>query len=78
MLRRLKALWAWWKPKAHAIGVFQTKLVLTLFYVLAFAPFALAARVLGFWRRSAAKDSPGGWLSRETRDRTLADLRRQS
>lgn len=72
------ALWDWWKRTAHAIGVFQTKLVLTLFYFVVFAPLALLVRGLRGCRGVAAGLPPGGWLPRETRDRALADLRRQS
>ncbi len=38
--RPLKAVWEWWKPIAHVIGVFQTKVILTLLYFVLLAPFA--------------------------------------
>ena len=78
MRRLFGALWDWWKSTAHAIGAFQTKLVLTLFYLVVFAPLALLVRGLRRCRGAAADPLPGAWRPRETRDRTWADLRRQS
>jgi hypothetical protein len=40
----LKALWEGWRRVARKIGEFQSKLVLTLFYYVVLAPFALAVR----------------------------------
>jgi len=40
----LRALWEGWKRVAKKIGEFQSKLVLTLFYFVFLAPFALAVR----------------------------------
>lgn len=78
MFRALRLVWAGWKSIAHVIGVFQTKLILTIFYALVFAPVAMAASVWGRLR-SAGRASPAkAWLPRKTRDRTWADLRRQS
>jgi hypothetical protein len=71
------AAWAWWKAKARAIGVFQTKLILTLFYLLLFAPVAMIAGRLGRRRRQIGPSAPA-WVPRQTRDRAWADLRRQS
>ena len=43
MLRRL---WERWKRVAHSIGTFQSRVLLTLFYDLILAPFALGVRLL--------------------------------
>lgn len=42
MLRRL---WNGWKRIAHRIGAFQSRLLLSVFYFVAMAPFALIARL---------------------------------
>ena len=70
-------LWTGWKKIAHAIGVFQTRLFLNIFYILLLWPLALVVRgkdplKLKFGGR------PTGWTERETRDKTLEDLTRQS
>ncbi len=43
MLRRL---WERWKRIAHTIGVWQSRLLLTVFYYLILAPFGLGVRLL--------------------------------
>jgi hypothetical protein len=43
MLRRL---WERWTRVAHSIGTFQSRVLLTLFYGLILAPFALGVRLL--------------------------------
>ena len=40
----LKAIWEGWKRLAHRIGVFNTKLLLFLFYYLALGPVSLTVR----------------------------------
>ena len=41
----LKLLWAAWKHLAHKIGNFQARLLLTVFYFVIVAPFALKVRL---------------------------------
>ncbi len=78
MADSFKRLWTGWKKIAHSIGVFQTRLVLTLLYNTLLLPFGLLVRIfmdpLGFKTRGRAS----GWVPRETRDRSLEDLRKQS
>ncbi|MBK6880410.1 MAG: hypothetical protein IPO76_07305 [Elusimicrobia bacterium] len=74
-MRFLAALWAWWKPKAHAFGAFQTRLILTVFYYIVFLPVAIAAGRP--WRRPRPTDEGTSWTPRTTRDRSIDDLRRQ-
>jgi hypothetical protein len=70
------SVWARWKAVARAIGVFQTRLILTLFYFLFLWPFAL---MLGRRRFSRAHPAAGtAWTPREGKDRAMADLSRQS
>ena len=78
MMAALRRLWAWWKPKAHAIGVFQTQLFLTVFYVLLFAPVTLLVRCVGDPLKRSLRSDQSAWRPRATRDRTREDLARQS
>ena len=86
----LRRAWNGWKKVARAIGVFQTRLILALFYWSVLLPFGVASRFLadplGLKRSVAARRVSGlsdrppgrtGWNPRRTRDRTLADLARQ-
>jgi hypothetical protein len=45
MKEGLKKLWARWKVVAHKIGEFQSRLILSLFYYVVLAPFALGLKV---------------------------------
>ena len=57
----LRALLKSWKSIAHKIGNFQARLILTVFYFIVVAPFALRVKVFSDplqLKRSA------GWLSR--------------
>jgi len=57
----LRALLNAWKSVAHKIGNFQARLLLTVFYFVVVAPFALRVKIFSDplqLKRSA------GWLSR--------------
>lgn len=54
---QLRRLWEGWKRLGRKIGDFQARLLLTIFYFVILAPFALVMRLadpLGLKR-------PGGW-----------------
>lgn len=78
MKAAFRRLWAWWTPKAHAIGVFQTQLILTIFYLLVFAPITVLVRCVGDPLKRSAHLRGTAWRPRATRDRTREDLSRQS
>ncbi len=78
MADSLKRLWAGWKKIAHAIGVFQTRLVLILLYDTLLLPFGLLVKVFMDPLRLKTRDRASGWVPRETRDRSLEDLKKQS
>jgi hypothetical protein len=42
--RAVRRLWEWWKPIAMKIGDFQARMILSFFYFVVLAPFALAVR----------------------------------
>jgi hypothetical protein len=69
----LRAVWEWWKPIAHTIGVFQTKVILTVLYFVLLGPFWPMFRIndaLGLRR-------PLGWQKFQSRATDLATAKRQ-
>lgn len=58
-----KRLWKWWVPKAHKIGNFQARLILTVFYFTLFMPFALMVKLFTDPLHIKPK-SPKGWMDR--------------
>ena len=61
MLRRL---WERWKRVAHIIGNFQSRVLLTLFYSLILAPFAVGVRLLSD-PLQLRRQNRSHWLRRE-------------
>ncbi len=43
---RVRRFWKWWKGVARRIGDFQARALLSIFYYVVFAPFALGVRWL--------------------------------
>lgn len=61
--RLIRRAWEGWKRVGHAIGQFQARLLLTVFYFVVLAPFALALR--RFADPLAIKPgTPRGWRDR--------------
>ena len=61
----LARAWARWKRIAHAIGNFQARVILTVFYFVVVPPFALVLKV---WKDPLALRPPAGpsfWTSRD-------------
>lgn len=55
-----RGIWTWWKRVGRKIGDFQARVLLTFFYFVVIAPFALAIR----WRSDPLAIKPGtprGW-----------------
>ena len=73
----LKAIWEGWKRLAHRIGVFNTKLLLFLFYYLLLGPLSLTVRL--FQRDMLGKTIQEGSLYRaaETATQDAERARRQ-
>jgi len=46
MKRFFQRIWKGWKRIAHAIGVFQTKVIITLFYFLIIGMLSILVRLL--------------------------------
>jgi hypothetical protein len=57
----LRRLWVGWKRIARRIGDVQARIMLTIFYAVIVAPFALAVRALSDPMRFG---SPPAWLVR--------------
>ena len=78
MKRFFKALWAGWKKFAHKLGVFNTKVILTITY---FIIMAIASIITTILRRDLLdrkfKEKPTFWIDREPYSPTLEDARRQ-
>ena len=71
--RPLVVVWEWWKPIAHKIGAFQTKVILTVLYVILLTPLMPVFRLkdaLGLRR-------PLGWQKFSSRATDLATAKRQ-
>lgn len=62
-LSMLWRMWAAWKRVGRRIGDFQARLLLSLFYFTALAPFALAVRAATD-PLSLKSRTPRGWLLR--------------
>ena len=56
----LKRAWQTWKRIAHAIGNFQARVLLTIFYAVLVFPFGMAARL--FFDPLRIKRRPTHWL----------------
>jgi len=73
----VRAVWQWWTRVARRIGDVQARILLTLFYYVILAPFALVLR-----RNDPLAIRPGastGWRTREAGARPVAEqARRQS
>ena len=62
----LRAIWAWWKPVAHRLANFQARVVLSLFYFVVLAPFALGMKLTADPLRQRPQ-AVSAWLPRLTR-----------
>ena len=61
-LSGVRALWEGWKRVAKRIGDVQARVLLTIFYFLILAPFALVVR----WRMDPLSiKTAAGWRSKE-------------
>jgi hypothetical protein len=70
----LKNLFARWKVIAHKIGEFQSRILLSVFYFIVFAPFALGVKALS---DPLQLKSFHGWLTRTDADENPAESSRR-
>ena len=71
----LKRIWQSWKRAAHAIGTFQARVLLTLFYATLVLPFAIFVRLFSDPLR--IKRRPTEWLEHTGETQDLEWARRQ-
>lgn len=81
MLRRARAaralLWERWKAAARAIGDFQARLLLTLFYFVIVTPFGLAVRLFSDPLRLRRPQARSAWIARATQETNMERARSQ-
>ena len=72
-----RAAWQTWKTRAHDIGQFQSRLLLTVFYFTVFVPFAVLTRLMGDPLRLRKRTRDTDWRAWEARDSSIDAARRQ-
>lgn len=73
----LKVIWQKWQRLGKAIGHFQARVILSLFYFTFVLPPGLGVRLFADPLRLKPKGS-SNWLERPSDTRDLASARRQS
>jgi hypothetical protein len=74
---RASRAWERWKVIAKKIGNFQSRVILTLFYVLVVPMFALIVKVFKDPLHLRSSDAESYWLERKTPQPTESTARRQ-
>lgn len=78
MKKVLSLLWQGWKKFAHVLGIINTKILLTVTYLVIIAVAAIVSRLRGadlLDRRMRPR--PSYWHDREAADASLESARRQ-
>ena len=65
-----------WTAYAHRAATYQTRVLLTLVYLVVLGPAALLGRLFGS-RLLDLSGTSSTWMQRPRPEKTLADLRRQ-
>jgi hypothetical protein len=71
----LRKLWEGWKRVGHAIGNFQARVLLTVFYIVLVAPLGLVVRIFADPMR--IRRPMEGWLQKEPQGTDMVTARRQ-
>lgn len=71
----LKRAWQIWKQAAHALGTFQARVLLTIFYAVLVLPFGIFARLFSDPLR--IKSRPTQWLEHPSETHDLPWAKRQ-
>lgn len=71
----LKRAWKNWKQAAHAVGTFQARVLLTIFYAVLVLPFGIFARLFSDSLRT--KYRPTQWAERPSATHDLQWAKRQ-
>ena len=74
----IQRFWVWWKRIARIIGDFNARVILTLFYFIFLAPFALAVRLFTDPLSIKNKSAPSWGIKPEAEDTLMEQARKQS
>lgn len=79
MKRFLLLLWAGWKKFAHVLGLFNTRVILTITYFVLIALVAIVSRLFraDFLDKRKRKEGVSYWYDREPVETSLEACRRQ-
>ncbi|HEY2595565.1 MAG TPA: hypothetical protein VGK33_16860 [Chloroflexota bacterium] len=66
-----------WKAYAHRAGAYQTRVLLTLVYLIVLGPAAFVGRLFGAHLMDLSATGGSTWLERPAADKSLAAQRRQ-
>ena len=77
MTSLVRILWARWKKIARIIGDFNARVILTLFYFIFLAPFALAVRFLSDPLAIKNKSAPSWGVKSQTEEPLTEQAKRQ-
>jgi hypothetical protein len=69
--------WSRWMALSQKAANLQARIILTIFYFTVAAPFGVMRTVFGDPLRVRRSSQPRTWLTRQTRDLTIDDARRQ-
>jgi hypothetical protein len=73
----IRRSWIWWKRIARIIGDFNARVILTLFYFIFLAPFALAIRFLTDPLAIKNKSTPLWGIKPEAEGTVMEQAKRQ-
>lgn len=78
MMSLIRRSWKWWKRIARIIGDFNARVILTLFYFIFLAPFALAIRFRSDPLAIKNKPAPSWGIKHEAEETLMEQARKQS
>jgi hypothetical protein len=70
-------LWEAWKAYAHRAGSYQSRVLLTLVYLLVLGPASMLGRAFGTRLIDLRSGGASTWVARGTTEKSLDALRRQ-
>ena len=73
----VRVAWDGWKARAHDIGDFQSRVLLTAFYFTVLMPFGLVTRLSSDPLRVRRTKPATAWSERPAADVTIKDAGRQ-
>jgi hypothetical protein len=77
MTSLIRKSWKWWKRVARIIGDFNARVILTIFYFIFLAPFAIAIRFLTDPLAIKNKAAPSWGIKSQTEEPIIEQAKRQ-